>query len=97
MATTVNSIALNGNLNLGSQIIQCAATMRQQVSRLNEINNQMLQMFATTPTPDYTLIEQQLGLAPGQGVTVWGIITNANSQIAGDAAVQKFLFWFIQQ
>lgn len=97
MATTVNSIALNSSLNLGSQIIQCAATLRQQVSRLSEINAQMLQMFATTPTPDYTLIEQQLGLQPGQGVTVCGIITNANSQIAGDAAVQKFLYWFIQQ
>jgi hypothetical protein len=101
MATVVNTIKItnnqiNSDLNLGSQIINCSADLRRAVSRLSEITNLMLQMFSTTAVPpDYTMIEALLGLQPGQGIVIWGIITNANTQIAGDASVQKFINWIV--
>ena len=89
-----NAIKIDTAKNLGSQLINCAATMRQQISRLSEIQSQMVQMFDST-TSDYTLIEAQFGLQPGEGVILWGIVNGANTQIQADAAVLKLINWLI--
>ena len=100
MATAVNSKLITVDLmdddNIGTQLMHVSANLRQDVADLNNLAARMLQMFSTT-TPDYTLIESIMGLAAGDGVVVWGIVNNANTQIQGDASVQKLMNWLISK
>lgn len=98
MATAVNTKIITTNPmdddHIGSQLMRVSTNLRRDVAELSNLTARMLQMFSTT-VPDYTLIESELGLVAGDGVVIWGIVNGANTQIAGDAAVQKVMNWMI--
>jgi hypothetical protein len=98
MAATVNSKLIKTNPmdedHIGTQLMRVSANMRRDVAELGELTSRLVQMFQVSPA-DYTLIESELGLAAGEGVLIWGYVNGANTQIVGDAAVQKLMNWLI--
>ena len=94
MAATVNAKLIKTNPmdgdHIGTLLMGISKNLRRDTADLSTLTARMLQMFDTT-TPDYTMIESELGLAAGDGVVIWGIVDAANTQIAGDGAVQKLM------